>query len=163
MNKDRKTVYLIVMTENIPLVDIDADDIENIPTMDPVAVYSNLEDAETWTLELQKMSDKREGKDRYFFDIIEYEMDSEPLLLTFMKAEDDDIDNYLTKSIKALMDAEIIDQLIGEDGHFHYVLTEKGKGIMGDISLDALKELFKVEIESPDEEEDDDYEENDYE
>lgn len=150
----RNKVYLIVMTENISIVDVDADDIANIPSMDPVGVYSTAEEAEMWCRQLQELSDNREGKDAYFFDIIEYEIDTEPLLLTFMKSEDDQLENYLTNSIKALMDAEIIDQLIGEDGHFHYVLTDKGKEIMGDISLDAIRKLFNVEVEEDEEEED---------
>ena len=33
------------------------------------------------------------------------------------------------KDVKELMDAGVIDQLVGEDGKFYYVLTEFGKEI----------------------------------
>ncbi len=149
--EDKKMVYLIVMTENTSINEVDLDNVQDIPSMDPVAVYSSLEKAERWAKELQEMSDKREGEDTYFFDVIEYEIDSEPLLLTFMKAEGDELEDYLTQSIQSLMASGIIDQLIGEDGHFHYVLTERGKEVMGDVSQDVIKKFLNVEDdESPD-------------
>ena len=37
--------------------------------------------------------------------------------------------NDYAKEIKNLMDMGIIDQLVGEDGHFYYQLTDKGKEI----------------------------------
>lgn len=138
-------MYLIVMTENVSINDVDPEDIQNIPSMDPVAIYSSLEKAEGWADELQVMSDKREGKDAYFFDVIEYEIDSEPLLLTFMKTEGSELEDYLTKSIQSLMASGVIDQLIGEDGNFHYVITDRGKEVMGDVSQEVIKKFLNVE------------------
>ncbi len=37
-----------------------------------------------------------------------------------------------SKEVKNLMDLGIIDQLVGEDGHFYYKLTDKGKEIAKD-------------------------------
>jgi hypothetical protein len=35
-----------------------------------------------------------------------------------------------SKDVKEMMDLGVIDQLVGEDGHFYYVLTEFGKEMM---------------------------------
>jgi hypothetical protein len=40
-----------------------------------------------------------------------------------------DIDDNTAKNVKELMDFGVIDQLVGEDGNFYYVLTELGKEI----------------------------------
>jgi DNA-binding PadR family transcriptional regulator len=43
-----------------------------------------------------------------------------------------------------LMKDGIIDQLVGEDGHFYYKLTEKGKAKGRKLKLpDHIKRLFK--------------------
>ena len=34
------------------------------------------------------------------------------------------------KNVKKLMDFGVIDQLVGEDGNFYYILTELGKEIV---------------------------------
>ena len=53
------------------------------------------------------------------YNIETFEVDAEPRDI-FQDAYDD---------VKNLMDKGIIDQLIGEDGRFYYVLTEAGKEI----------------------------------
>ena len=41
-----------------------------------------------------------------------------------------DIDDDTEKNVKKLMDFGVIDQLVGEDGNFYYILTELGKEIV---------------------------------
>jgi hypothetical protein len=41
-----------------------------------------------------------------------------------------DIDDNTAKNVKELMDFGVIDQLVGEDGNFYYILTDLGKEIV---------------------------------
>tara|TARA_A100001515_G_scaffold144238_1_gene147724 strand:+ start:277 stop:621 length:345 start_codon:yes stop_codon:yes gene_type:complete len=53
------------------------------------------------------------------YNIETFEIDAEPI----------DIFKDVYDDVKDLMDKGLIDQLVGEDGRFYYVLTEAGKDI----------------------------------
>lgn len=112
--------------------------------IEPVGVYSTMELAFEFLDKLEKQAPNIKGQ--YFFDIFEYTLDERPLMLDFFKAQkkqqrqaEDDIQNIIV----SLMKDGIIDQLIGEDGHFYYSLTKKGKKLGKDLGHDVPKKLRK--------------------
>jgi len=114
------SVYVVVMIAS----EIGTESI----SIDPVGAYSSMEIAFEYVEKLEKSLPKMQGE--CIFDIFEFELDEKPFLLEFfktkakiqMKAEND-----ITKALLDLMKKGVVDQLIGEDGRFYYVLTEKGK------------------------------------
>jgi len=51
-----------------------------------------------------------------------------------------DIVEDTSKNVKELMDLGVIDQLVGEDGQFYYVLTEFGKEVTKQAGQDDPRE-----------------------
>lgn len=89
--------------------------------VEPIGVYSSLENAVKYINELKKFNSV------YVFDVLEYEVDCAPHLLKFLNKEKESYENMIEEDIINLMNQGLLDQLIGEDGHFYYSITEKGK------------------------------------
>ncbi len=130
-------VYAIVMITG----DVDATGFG----VEPIGIYSSMEVAFDFVEQLEKEAPQIKGE--YMFDIFEYKLDEQPLILEFFKARkklQQQSEDYLTDMLVDLMKDGIIDQLVGEDGHFYYKLTEKGKAKGRKLKLpDHIKRLFK--------------------
>lgn len=111
--------------------------------IEPVGIYSSMELAFEYVEKLEKEAPNMDGE--YMFDIFEYRIDEEPLILEFFRAQkriqtrDTEImENLLID----LMKEGMVDQLIGEDGHFYYKLTDEGKKRSKNIPKN-IRKFFK--------------------
>ena len=97
-------------------------------SVEPVGVCSTLDKALEFVNELEAntyQDPKMFSETAY--DIFEYELDEEPLILGFLKKEMQILQDGIQKAVMDLMSKGLVDQLIGEDGHFYYTLTDMGK------------------------------------
>lgn len=107
-------------------------------SVEPIGVYSSLENAVKYINELKKFNST------YVFDVLEYEVDCAPHLLNFLNKEKESYENMIEEDIMNLMNQGLLDQLIGEDGHFYYSITEKGKKYLNDNNTKKnFDKLFK--------------------
>ena len=84
------------------------------------------------------------GEVELMYDVLEFKLDEPPMMLDLMKKRKKALENSLEQAIIDLMDKGILDQLVGEDGHFYYVLTDKGREKIKTIKLPAyIKKLIK--------------------
>lgn len=124
---ENKQIYVIIMIEKF----IDSYSVE------PLGVYTDLELALNYADELENEVKPPSGmkgkKPVAVFDILEFDIDEEPLLLKHLKQDTKNLESGVQKMIVSLMKKGYVDQLIGEDGHFYYVLTESGKDIVRNL------------------------------
>jgi hypothetical protein len=113
--------------------------------IEPLGVYSSLETALSYATELESRT--RETLPHlveFTFDVLEYEMDKEPLMLGMLKKRREQMKKGLEDSVIKLMKKGIVDQLVGEDGNFYYTLTEEGEKKIDDLKLPKyIYELLK--------------------
>ena len=119
--------------------------------IEPVGIYSTMELAFEYVEKLENEAPRIKGE--YMFDIFEYHLDEEPLILSFFKmkkqrqtAKEEVVQDLLID----LMKEGVVDQLIGEDGHFYYKLTEEGKKRSKNIPK-QIKKFFKDKDKGKDE------------
>lgn len=93
-------------------------------SIETIGIYSNENHA------LRAMKNLPAETDCIVYNIEEFEVDAEPR----------DIFNDTYQDIKRLMDEGVIDQLVGEDGKFYYVLTEMGRDIAKAIEKNKDKD-----------------------
>lgn len=124
---ENKQIYVIIMIEKF----IDSYSVE------PLGVYTDLELALNYADELENEVKPPSGmkgkKPVAVFDILEFDIDEEPLLLKHLKQDSKNLESGVQKMIVSLMKKGYVDQLIGEDGHFYYVLTKSGKDIVRNL------------------------------
>jgi hypothetical protein len=77
------------------------------------------------------------------FDVLEFSLDAKPPMLTFLEKSKTRLEDNLSKSLITLMKRGLIDQLVGEDGHFYYVLTERGEKLSDSLPKDIKKHFRK--------------------
>ena len=118
--------------ENIAYVIILIEKFKDSYSVEPVGVYTDLEVALDYTDKLEDMIKPPKGSKKPYaiFDILEFEIDKKPILLEYMQKDKDRLENGVEKMLIKLMKRGLVDQLIGEDGHFYYVLTDSGKKII---------------------------------
>lgn len=118
--------------ENIAYVIILIEKFKDSYSVEPVGVYTDLEIALDYTDKLEDMIKPPKGSKKPYaiFDILEFEIDKKPMLLEYMQKDKDRLENGVEKMLVKLMKKGLVDQLIGEDGHFYYVLTDSGKKII---------------------------------
>ena len=118
--------------ENIAYVIILIEKFKDSYSVEPVGVYTDLEVALEYTDKLEDMIKPPKGSKKPYaiFDILEFEIDKKPILLEYMQKDKDRFENGVEKMLIKLMKKGLVDQLIGEDGHFYYVLTDSGKKIV---------------------------------
>lgn len=92
--------------------------------LETIGIYSNLESA------LKAIQSLPPESSKVAYNIEKFTLDAKPV---------DIFGDYGVKDVKELMDMGIVDQLVGEDGNFYYELTELGKQIAADLTLDDLK------------------------
>ena len=141
MNKNSGVVYCITMISQTTNSGDKLDDI----SIDCIAVYSDKKKAVAVAKEMEDNHNKVGFTDECVYDVFEFTLDAEPMLLAFQRKKlkqieetNDKVDEALTE----LMRTGHIDQLIGEDGHFYYELTSDGKAIADKIP-ELVKKLFK--------------------
>lgn len=110
-------------------------------SIEPIGIYSTFEDAQNIVEELEEVTVKTDKRE-IAYDVFEFEVDKEPVLLEFLKAQKKIIEESVEETIKKLMDTGYVDQLVGEDGHFYYTLTESGKQKMKSIP-EQVRKFFK--------------------
>ena len=118
--------------ENIAYVIILIEKFKDSYSVEPVGVYTDLEIALDYTDKLEDMIKPPKGSKKPYaiFDILEFEIDKKPILLEYMQKDKDRLESGVEKMLIKLMKKGLVDQLIGEDGHFYYVLTDSGKKII---------------------------------
>jgi len=117
-----KTIYIIVS------ITAEGDDDLTSISIEPVGVYSSYKKANRYIEELEKYTANMSGRDaETLYDILEFKVDDEPPLLGFLKKEKQTLLESIEDALVGLMKEGLVDQLIGEDGHFYYTLTDLGK------------------------------------
>ena len=91
--------------------------------LEPVGIYSDIQTALDYVEELESRTSDKEC----IYDILEFGLDTKPLLLDFLEKQEEVKSETLSDKLIGLMKSGLIDQLVGEDGHFYYVLTELGE------------------------------------
>jgi len=112
-------------------------------SVEPVGVCSTIEKALEFVNELEAntyQDTKMFSETAY--DVFEYELDEEPLILGFLKKEMEILQDGIQKAVMDLMSKGLVDQLIGEDGHFYYTLTDMGKQEMKSMP-EQVKKFFR--------------------
>lgn len=128
------TVYILVRIE----------DLDGEFTIDPLGVYSHVDNALNW---MDKLSSLNTNPNDVVFDALEYEIDEEPILLSFMKQEREKLIDMVDATLASLIKKEMIEQYIGEDGNFCYELTTKGRSAMSGIPGKILKNFINPKRE----------------
>ena len=112
-------------------------------SVEPVGVCSTIEKALEFVNELEAntyQDTKMFSETAY--DVFEYELDEEPLILGFLKKEMEILQDGIQKAVMDLMSKGLVDQLIGEDSHFYYTLTDMGKQEMKSMP-EQVKKFFR--------------------
>ena len=112
-------------------------------SVEPLGVYSELEIAMDYInkLESSTINDKSMFEET-IYDVMEFDMDGEPLMLSWLKKEKEMLENSIQEAVLDLMKQGLVDQLIGEDGHFYYTLTDVGKDKMKSMP-EQIKKFFR--------------------
>jgi len=129
-------VYIIVMISSTGKK-------ESSFSVEPLGVYSELEIAMDYInkLESSTINDKSMFEET-IYDVMEFDMDGEPLMLSWLKKEKEMLENSIQEAVLDLMKQGLVDQLIGEDGHFYYTLTDVGKDKMKSMP-EQIKKFFR--------------------
>ena len=107
---------------------------------DTLGVYKDLEKAMNFANDLEEITPSVKGKE-VVYDILEFTVDEKPIVLSYLtekkKLEEDTTEEIIIN----LMKQGYVDQLVGEDGHFYYKLTDQGKKTMKNIPS-QIKKFF---------------------
>lgn len=110
-------------------------------SVEPLGIYPTLEEALDYVEQLEQSTPK-EPSIETAYDVFEFELGKEPTILKYLKAQQKIVEESIQESIMGLMKKGYVDQLIGEDGHFYYTLTDFGKDQMKSIP-EQIKKFFK--------------------
>ena len=110
-------------------------------SVEPLGIYSTLEEALDYVDQLEESTPKSPSIETAY-DVFEFELGKEPTLLKYLKAQQKIVEESIQESIMGLMKKGYVDQLVGEDGHFYYTLTDFGKDQMKSIP-EQIKKFFK--------------------
>ena len=104
---------------------------DKLYSMEPIGSYTDMKTALGYVAKLESAWKKLDsGKyEESSFDIIDVEVDKEPYLLEHLKKMNQTAHDIMDNELRRLMKQGVVEQLIGEDGHFYYELTDKGKEI----------------------------------
>ena len=112
-------------------------------SIEPLGVFSSLKKAKMYVKELETFIDKYE-ESNFLYDIIDYDLDSEPPLLEWFKSDKQERYSNAEKDLLTLVDKGLVDQLVGEDGNFYYEPTKIGnQSSKIKAVLDNFNQLFK--------------------
>ena len=110
-------------------------------SVEPLGIYSTLEEALDYVDQLEESTPKSPSIETAY-DVFEFELGKEPTLLKYLKAQQKIVEESIQESIMGLMKKGYVDQLVGEDGHFYYTLTDFGKDQIKSIP-EQIKKFFK--------------------
>jgi len=112
---------------------------EDTLASEPMGIYSSLKKAmEQVALCESKIEPEPEPSGSLvFFDVMDFELNK--------RAEFLDWHITTEELVKELLEKDMIDQLIGEDGEFYYILTEKGK--LAEEQIKKMIPIFKKKDE----------------
>ena len=112
-------------------------------SVEPLGVYGKFKTALSYVNKLEKetMKDKTMFQETVY-DIMEFEIDKEPIMLSWLKKEKQVLEESIQEAVLKLMKDGWVDQLVGEDGHFYYTLTEIGKEKMKSMP-EQIKKFFR--------------------
>tara|TARA_R110002096_G_scaffold236585_1_gene427341 strand:- start:6370 stop:6813 length:444 start_codon:yes stop_codon:yes gene_type:complete len=138
---DGECIFAVVM--------VTYDIISDSMGIEPVGMYSSLKKALKYAAELEVYATKTIlHQEERMFDVLEFRIDEEPPMLDLFKKRKLRLEEEVDHSIIKLMKSGVLDQLIGEDGNFYYVLTDKGKQKIEDMNLPKhIYKLFKKKDE----------------
>jgi predicted transcriptional regulator len=111
-------------------------------SVEPLGVYSDLNDALEWVTQLEANTMNNSSRSETMYDVLEFELDKKPFILDWLKKKKQVTLDSIEKTMIKLMKDGHVDQLIGEDGHFYYTLTESGKKIFKGIPS-QVKKFFR--------------------
>lgn len=112
-------------------------------SVEPLGVYSDVELALDYINKLEKLTtDDNSMFKETVYDIMEFDMDGEPLMLSWLQKEKQMLEQTIQDAVLKLMQDGLVDQLIGEDGNFYYTLTDVGKDKMKSMP-ENIKKFFK--------------------
>jgi len=112
-------------------------------SVEPLGVYSELEIAMDYVDKLESATTNDKSMfEETVYDVMEFDMDGEPLMLSWLKKEKQIMEETVQNAILQLMKEGLVDQLVGEDGHFYYTLTEIGKAKMKNMP-ENIKKFFR--------------------
>ena len=111
-------------------------------TVEPLGVYSDVNDAMKWADELEANTMNDSLKSETMYDVLEFELNKKPFILDWLKKKKQVMLDSIEKTMIKLMKEGHVDQLVGEDGHFYYTLTESGKKIFKGIPS-QVKKFFR--------------------
>lgn len=135
-DNEMKKVYIIVMI-------VSEGKIKPSFSIEPIGVYSDLDIA----LDYLNKLDEYTTNDKTMFietiyDIMEFDINTEPPMLSWLKKEKKMLEESIQNAVLDLMNKGLVDQLVGEDGHFYYTLTDIGKDKMKSIP-ENIKKFFR--------------------
>ena len=112
-------------------------------SVEPLGVYTELEQAVEYVNELDNSTVQDSSMFiETIYDILEFQLDERPLILDWLKKEKQLYVDKIEKNLIELMRKGYVDQLVGEDGHFYYTLTESGKEVFKGIPK-QIKKFFR--------------------
>ena len=112
-------------------------------SIEPIGVYSDVETALDYVDKLESVTTNDKSMfEETIYDIMEFDMDGEPLMLSWLKKEKQMLEDTIQDAVLKLMQDGLVDQLIGEDGNFYYTLTDVGKDKMKSMP-ENIKKFFR--------------------
>lgn len=115
-----KRVYVLVMIEG---------SIDNGPesfAIEPLGVFTSEKKAMRYVEEMYEATPKSDDVE-IAYDIFDFDLDVKPFMLSFLEKQKEVQKDLVQDMIIDLMKEGMVDQLIGEDGHFYYTLTDLGQ------------------------------------
>jgi hypothetical protein len=134
MNKNTNSLYVYII-----MMFVEDEEGESEYALEPLGVYSTINKALKY---VQQLEETTKDNENCIYEIFEYQMDSKPIALDWLKAYQEKAQTSINNMIISLMNQGLIDQLIGEDGEFYYRLTKLGEEIaQSDNPPKSLKEF----------------------
>lgn len=115
--------------------------VDTVFAIEPLGIYSSINTALDYVNKLESLT---LGKsDKISYDIFEFIVDQKPMVLDWLEKEKEISKEVVDNAIIDLMNKGMVDQLVGEDGHFYYTLTENGKKIAKEYFNQPFVDLIK--------------------
>ena len=130
----KQSVFIIVM--------VSYDEKSDSIAIDPVSVHSDIDIAMDYAQQLEGHNAAEKFLNpmgiEITYDVLEFYMDEKPMLLTLFEKKKKTLEQDVEKTIISLMKKGIVDQLIGEDGHFYYKLTKEGRAKLEKMNINPM-------------------------
>lgn len=111
-------MYLVVKLINL----------DSILSIDPLGLYSSEEEAEEWVAKLESLN---QDEQNIIFDILDFNVDDEPIGLDVMKSEKKELMQEMDSVFVSLVGKGLIEQFVDENGNFCHEMTDTAKEKLG--------------------------------